>query len=98
LIFFSAGAADAHAAGCQSPLAGTTESCPSLAFICFCLLARNYFAFFLTDSRTKSILPSQVTHKGEGDEKEVCGICHEQCEDPVISACKHVFCREDIKL
>ncbi|KAJ3270083.1 hypothetical protein HDV01_000577 [Terramyces sp. JEL0728] len=29
------------------------------------------------------------------DTKYVCGICHEEAEDPIISKCKHVFCRQD---
>jgi len=27
----------------------------------------------------------------------VCGICQEEAEDAIMSKCKHVFCREDIK-
>ena len=27
----------------------------------------------------------------------VCGICQEEAEDPIISKCKHLFCREDVK-
>jgi DNA repair protein RAD16 len=28
----------------------------------------------------------------------VCGICHEEPEDPIVSKCKHVFCRQDMRL
>ncbi|KAJ3107218.1 hypothetical protein HDU97_004638 [Phlyctochytrium planicorne] len=31
------------------------------------------------------------------NETAVCGICQDEAEDPIISKCKHVFCREDIK-
>ncbi|WUR05070.1 DNA repair protein RAD16 [Vairimorpha necatrix] len=27
----------------------------------------------------------------------ICGFCNEECDDPVISKCKHVFCREEAK-
>ena len=27
----------------------------------------------------------------------VCAICHEEAEDPILSKCKHVFCREDAR-
>jgi DNA repair protein RAD16 len=40
----------------------------------------------------------QVTHRGAGGEKDVCGICHEPAEDAIISGCKHVFCRADMRL
>lgn len=29
---------------------------------------------------------------------DICGICHEEAEDAITSGCKHVFCREDMKL
>eukprot|EP00124_Ichthyophonus_hoferi_P003978 Ihof_evm1s390 gene=Ihof_evmTU1s390 len=29
---------------------------------------------------------------------DVCGVCQEEAEDPISAQCKHVFCREDIKL
>jgi DNA repair protein RAD16 len=28
---------------------------------------------------------------------DVCGICQGEAEDPIISKCHHVFCREDVK-
>ncbi|EOB13804.1 DNA repair protein RAD16 [Nosema bombycis CQ1] len=28
----------------------------------------------------------------------ICGFCNEEADDPVISKCKHVFCREEAKL
>lgn len=28
----------------------------------------------------------------------VCGYCNDEADDPVISSCKHVFCREEVKL
>eukprot|EP01147_Barroeca_monosierra_P007540 gene7540-9823_t len=43
--------------------------------------------------------PWLVTHRtGSAEDKDVCGICHEIAEDAIISACKHVFCREEIQL
>lgn len=27
----------------------------------------------------------------------ICGFCNEECDDPIISKCKHVFCREEAK-
>ncbi|KAI9292890.1 hypothetical protein K502DRAFT_325583 [Neoconidiobolus thromboides FSU 785] len=27
----------------------------------------------------------------------ICGLCQDEAEDPIISKCKHVFCREDIR-
>lgn len=43
--------------------------------------------------------PWLVTHRRSGGlEVDICGICHEEAEDPIISGCKHVFCREDIRL
>jgi DNA repair protein RAD16 len=31
-------------------------------------------------------------------ENLVCGICNEEAECPILSKCKHVFCREDARL
>ena len=28
----------------------------------------------------------------------ICVVCREEAEDPIVSACKHVFCREDATL
>ncbi|KAG0436742.1 ATP-dependent helicase rhp16 [Dictyocoela muelleri] len=28
----------------------------------------------------------------------VCGYCNDEADDPVISSCKHVFCREEVKI
>ena len=43
--------------------------------------------------------PWLVTHRGESKhDKDACGICYEVAEDPIISDCKHVFCREDMNL
>ncbi|KAJ3384252.1 DNA repair protein rad16 [Entophlyctis sp. JEL0112] len=46
--------------------------------------------------------PDLVTTKlrinaNEANESLVCGICQDIAEDAVISKCKHVFCREDIR-
>ncbi|KAK6089437.1 hypothetical protein P3W45_001574 [Vairimorpha bombi] len=27
----------------------------------------------------------------------ICGFCNDECDDPIISKCKHVFCREEAK-
>lgn len=27
----------------------------------------------------------------------VCGICFDECEDAIVSQCKHMFCREDVR-
>eukprot|EP00123_Amoebidium_parasiticum_P016332 comp23393_c0_seq1/m.38771 comp23393_c0_seq1/g.38771 ORF comp23393_c0_seq1/g.38771 comp23393_c0_seq1/m.38771 type:complete len:846 (-) comp23393_c0_seq1:948-3485(-) len=29
---------------------------------------------------------------------DICGVCQEEAEDPIIAKCHHVFCREDIRL
>ncbi len=42
--------------------------------------------------------PWLVTHRAEGGDAHVCGICHEPAEDAIMAACKHVFCREDMRL
>ena len=43
--------------------------------------------------------PWLVTHRRDSkNDRDVCGICHEQAEDAILTACKHVFCREEISL
>eukprot|EP00052_Salpingoeca_macrocollata_P027419 m.260405 g.260405 ORF g.260405 m.260405 type:complete len:372 (-) comp22739_c9_seq1:1511-2626(-) len=43
--------------------------------------------------------PWLVTHKtSSSSDIDICGICHEEAEDAIVSACKHVFCREDIRM
>ncbi|EGD73108.1 nucleotide excision repair protein [Salpingoeca rosetta] len=43
--------------------------------------------------------PWLVTHRVDSkDDKDVCGICHEFAEDPIMSGCKHTFCREEVEL
>lgn len=27
----------------------------------------------------------------------ICGFCNEECDDPIMSKCKHIFCREEAK-
>ena len=31
--------------------------------------------------------------EGEGRLEGLCGVCHDPLEDPVVSACRHTFCR-----
>eukprot|EP01134_Creolimax_fragrantissima_P003731 CFRG3731T1 len=33
-----------------------------------------------------------------GDTQDVCGVCQEDAEDAIRAKCKHVFCREDIRM
>eukprot|EP00049_Salpingoeca_infusionum_P003423 m.66527 g.66527 ORF g.66527 m.66527 type:complete len:775 (-) comp12121_c0_seq1:1020-3344(-) len=43
--------------------------------------------------------PWLVTHRTDSaTDKDTCGICHDQVEDPIKSECKHIFCREEMKL
>lgn len=28
----------------------------------------------------------------------ICGFCNEECDDPIISKCKHIFCREEARM
>eukprot|EP00730_Choanoeca_flexa_P001336 TRINITY_DN10591_c0_g1_i4.p1 TRINITY_DN10591_c0_g1~~TRINITY_DN10591_c0_g1_i4.p1 ORF type:complete len:790 (+),score=184.36 TRINITY_DN10591_c0_g1_i4:29-2371(+) len=43
--------------------------------------------------------PWLVTHRADSkNDKDTCGICYEVAEDPIVSECKHVFCREDMRL
>jgi len=64
----------------------------------------NYAHIFelLTRMRQAVNHPFLVTHKrGTESEKNnvnVCGICQDVPEDPIIASCKHVFCREDVRL
>jgi DNA repair protein RAD16 len=42
--------------------------------------------------------PDLVTTKLQPKEnKSVCVVCHEEAEDPILSKCKHIFCREDAR-
>jgi DNA repair protein RAD16 len=43
--------------------------------------------------------PWLVTHRADSKhDKDTCSICFETAEDPIVSECKHVFCREDMRL
>ncbi|KAI9179485.1 DNA repair protein rad16 [Blastocladiella emersonii ATCC 22665] len=69
----------------------------------------NYANIFelLTRMRQAANHPCMVTSKLRGPNGElltpasaaaaVCGLCHEEAEDPVTSKCNHTFCREDIR-
>lgn len=62
---------------------------------------RNYAHIFelLMRMRQSACHPWLITHKqSSGNEIDICGICHEEAEDAIMSECKHVFCREDAKL
>jgi DNA repair protein RAD16 len=43
------------------------------------------------------LLTSSTNPTAQAKESTVCGICQEIAEDPIMSKCKHVFCREDIR-
>ncbi|KAJ3112216.1 SNAP receptor [Phlyctochytrium bullatum] len=47
----------------------------------------NYASIFSLLSRMRLAVASTI----------VCGICQDEAEDPIISKCKHIFCREDIR-
>ncbi|KAJ3250982.1 DNA repair protein rad16 [Chytriomyces hyalinus] len=64
----------------------------------------NYASIFSLLSRMRLAVnhPDLVTTKMKikdnmANESLVCGICQEVAEDAVISKCKHVFCREDVR-
>ncbi|TPX37568.1 hypothetical protein SmJEL517_g00672 [Synchytrium microbalum] len=64
----------------------------------------NYASIFSLLSRMRLAVnhPDLVLTKLQGanssnPESLVCGICSEVAEDAIVSKCKHIFCREDIK-
>ncbi|KAJ3112097.1 DNA repair protein rad16 [Physocladia obscura] len=64
----------------------------------------NYASIFSLLSRMRLAVnhPDLVTTKlrikaNEANESLVCGICQDVAEDAVVSKCKHVFCREDVR-
>ncbi|KAJ3219283.1 DNA repair protein rad16 [Dinochytrium kinnereticum] len=63
----------------------------------------NYASIFSLLSRMRLAVnhPDLVTSKLSLTDKLsktlVCGICQDEAEDPILSKCKHVFCREDIR-
>ena len=60
----------------------------------------NYASIFslLSRMRLAANHPDLVTKTIEAkNTKLVCTICHEEAEDPIVSKCKHVFCREDAR-
>ncbi|KAI9004679.1 SNF2 family N-terminal domain-containing protein [Gaertneriomyces semiglobifer] len=64
----------------------------------------NYASIFSLLSRMRLAVnhPDLVTTRVARDAKSakeslVCGICHEEAEDAILSKCKHVFCREDAR-
>lgn len=73
-------------------------------FVCFVregTLLNNYAHIFELLMRMRQAVnhPWLVTHRAESSKDvDICGICHEEAEDAVVSSCKHVFCREDIRL
>ncbi|KAJ3410608.1 hypothetical protein HDV05_003558 [Chytridiales sp. JEL 0842] len=64
----------------------------------------NYASIFSLLSRMRLAVnhPDLVTTRlainaNQATETMVCGICQEPAEDPILSKCKHIFCREDIR-
>ncbi|KAJ3349752.1 hypothetical protein HDU91_006340, partial [Kappamyces sp. JEL0680] len=60
----------------------------------------NYASIFslLSRMRLAANHPDLVVRKlTQPDSKFVCCLCHEEAEDPIVSACKHTFCREDAR-
>ncbi|KAJ1920409.1 DNA repair protein rad16 [Mycoemilia scoparia] len=65
----------------------------------------NYANIFelITKMRLAVNHPDLLTYKlkqqnlMQDSESLVCAICNEEAEDPIISKCKHIFCREDIR-
>ncbi|KAJ3333733.1 DNA repair protein rad16 [Blyttiomyces sp. JEL0837] len=64
----------------------------------------NYASIFSLLSRMRLAVnhPDLVTTKmaiaaNNAKENLVCGICQDPAEDAVISKCKHIFCREDVR-
>lgn len=65
----------------------------------------NYASIFSLLSRMRLAVnhPDLVSVKmalasNTAKENLVCGICNEEAECPILSKCKHVFCREDARL
>jgi DNA repair protein RAD16 len=61
----------------------------------------NYAHIFELLSKLRQAVdhPYLVVHKRASEENPgtyVCGICHDEAEEPIAARCKHVFCREDI--
>eukprot|EP00047_Mylnosiga_fluctuans_P018667 m.73699 g.73699 ORF g.73699 m.73699 type:complete len:876 (+) comp7737_c0_seq4:43-2670(+) len=64
-------------------------------------LLNNYAHIFelLIRMRLAANHPWLVSLRSPDDEgAPVCVICHGEAEDPIVSACKHIFCREDANL
>ncbi|KAI9366049.1 SNF2 family N-terminal domain-containing protein, partial [Zopfochytrium polystomum] len=63
----------------------------------------NYASIFSLLSRMRmtvnhpDLVLTKMNQKGTNSENLVCGICQEPAEDAVISKCKHLFCREDVR-
>ncbi|KAI9087674.1 SNF2 family N-terminal domain-containing protein [Phlyctochytrium arcticum] len=64
----------------------------------------NYASIFSLLSRMRLAVnhPDLVTTRLALNDKSaqeflICGICHDPAEDPILSRCKHVFCREDVR-
>ncbi|KAI9331101.1 rad16p [Obelidium mucronatum] len=64
----------------------------------------NYASIFSLLSRMRLAVnhPLLVTTKldmqaNQANESLVCGLCQEVAEDAILSKCKHVFCREDVR-
>ncbi|KAI8820231.1 SNF2 family N-terminal domain-containing protein [Fimicolochytrium jonesii] len=64
----------------------------------------NYASIFSLLSRMRLAVnhPDLVTTRvaiaaSTATERMVCGICNEEAEDPIMSKCKHTFCREDAR-
>ena len=70
------------------------------AFVNAGTVLKNYAHIFQLLMRMRQAVnhPWFVTASELSDEKDICGICHEEAEDAIASGCKHVFCREEVKL
>lgn len=62
-------------------------------------ISSNYISIFSLLQRMRMAVnhPILVT-KEFNNEIQICGFCGEEVDDPIISFCNHVFCREEVKL
>ncbi|KAJ3078199.1 DNA repair protein rad16 [Quaeritorhiza haematococci] len=64
----------------------------------FSLLSRMRLAVNHPDLVLTRLRAQQLASSGSAPKQTlVCGICNEPAEDAIVSKCKHIFCREDVR-
>ena len=63
----------------------------------FELITKMRLAVNHPDLLTIKLKQQQKLQQEDNKESLVCAICNDEPEDPIISKCKHVFCREEIR-